>query len=76
MKQYTVTGMSCAACSARVEKAVSYCHFFKLDCRHSFSCETALMLAQDYEGKVNEFRGGYRLMTAPAAKGEIRFSLR
>lgn len=23
MKQYTVTGMSCAACSARVEKAVS-----------------------------------------------------
>ena len=22
MKQYTVTGMSCAACSARVEKAV------------------------------------------------------
>ena len=22
-KQYTVTGMSCAACSARVEKAVS-----------------------------------------------------
>ena len=24
MKQYTVTGMSCAACSARVEKAVSH----------------------------------------------------
>ena len=24
MEQYTVTGMSCAACSARVEKAVSY----------------------------------------------------
>ena len=23
MKQYTVTGMSCAACSSRVEKAVS-----------------------------------------------------
>ena len=23
MEQYTVTGMSCAACSARVEKAVS-----------------------------------------------------
>ena len=23
MKQYNVTGMSCAACSARVEKAVS-----------------------------------------------------
>lgn len=23
MKQYTVTGMSCAACSARVEKAVN-----------------------------------------------------
>ena len=23
MKQYTVTGMTCAACSARVEKAVS-----------------------------------------------------
>lgn len=23
MKQYVVTGMSCAACSARVEKAVS-----------------------------------------------------
>ena len=23
MQQYTVTGMSCAACSARVEKAVS-----------------------------------------------------
>ena len=23
MKQYSVTGMSCAACSARVEKAVS-----------------------------------------------------
>ena len=23
MKQYEVTGMSCAACSARVEKAVS-----------------------------------------------------
>ena len=23
MKQYTVTGMSCAACSTRVEKAVS-----------------------------------------------------
>ena len=23
MKQYTVTGMSCAACSARVEKAVT-----------------------------------------------------
>ena len=23
MDQYTVTGMSCAACSARVEKAVS-----------------------------------------------------
>ena len=23
MKQYTVTGMSCAACSARIEKAVS-----------------------------------------------------
>ncbi|MBQ6646086.1 MAG: cation transporter, partial [Clostridia bacterium] len=23
MKQYTVTGMSCAACQARVEKAVS-----------------------------------------------------
>ena len=23
MKQYTVTGMSCAACSARVEKAVA-----------------------------------------------------
>ena len=23
MKQYTVTGLSCAACSARVEKAVS-----------------------------------------------------
>ena len=23
MKQYAVTGMSCAACSARVEKAVS-----------------------------------------------------
>ena len=23
MKQYTVTGMSCAACSARVEKTVS-----------------------------------------------------
>ena len=24
MEQYTVTGMSCAACSARVEKAVSH----------------------------------------------------
>ena len=24
MKQYNVTGMSCAACSARVEKAVSH----------------------------------------------------
>ena len=24
MKQYTVTGMTCAACSARVEKAVSH----------------------------------------------------
>lgn len=24
MRQYTVTGMSCAACSARVEKAVSH----------------------------------------------------
>ena len=24
MKQYTVTGMSCAACSARVEKAAPY----------------------------------------------------
>ena len=26
MKQYSVTGMSCAACSARVEKAVSKVH--------------------------------------------------
>ncbi len=26
MKQYTVTGMSCAACQARVEKAVSAVH--------------------------------------------------
>ncbi|MFQ9820181.1 MAG: cation transporter [Acutalibacteraceae bacterium] len=25
MTQYNVTGMSCAACSARVEKAVSKC---------------------------------------------------
>ena len=24
MKQYSVTGMSCAACSARVEKAVNH----------------------------------------------------
>ena len=32
MKQYNVTGMSCAACSARVEKAVGKVPGFEEDC--------------------------------------------
>ena len=31
MEQYNVTGMSCAACSARVEKAVSKVEPIELD---------------------------------------------
>ena len=36
MEQYTVTGMSCAACSARVEKAVS-------DVKGVTSCSVSLL---------------------------------
>ena len=46
MEQYTVTGMSCAACSARVEKAVS-----KLD--GVTSCSVSLLTnSMGVEGEV------------------------
>ena len=46
MEQYTVTGMSCAACSARVEKAVS-----KLD--GVTSCSVSLLTnSMGVEGDV------------------------
>ena len=47
MKQYSVTGMSCAACSARVEKAVS-----KVPC--VTACSVSLLTnSMGVEGDVN-----------------------
>ncbi|WP_286154006.1 cation transporter, partial [Sporofaciens musculi] len=47
MEQYTVSGMSCAACSARVEKAVS-----KLD--GVTSCSVSLLTnSMGVEGEVS-----------------------
>ncbi len=48
MKQYTVTGMSCATCSARVEKAVS--HVAGVE-----SCSVSLLTnSMGVEGDVKE----------------------
>ena len=47
MEQYTVTGMSCAACSARVEKAVSKLPGVE-------SCSVSLLTnSMDVEGTVS-----------------------
>ena len=48
MKQYSITGMSCAACAARVEKAVSGIDGVK-------SCSVSLLTnSMGIEGEVSD----------------------
>ena len=71
MKQYTVTGMSCAACSARVEKAVS--HVAGVE-----SCSVSLLTnSMGVEGDVKDAdiiaaveQAGYGAEVKGAASGE------
>ena len=71
MKQYTVTGMSCAACSARVEKAVS--HVAGVE-----SCSVSLLTnSMGVEGDVKDAdiiaaveQAGYGAEVRGAASGE------
>ena len=72
MEQYTVTGMSCAACQARVEKAVS-----KLD--GVTSCNVSLLtntLAVEGDVAGDRHAGSGKRDTAPRPRAREKLPLR